>query len=144
MTEQERLPLGLNTGFNLFSSALEYMVDAAQRTVLFADVMHQRGQQYHDHIAKTAPHVLDYEAELLIDGRTLQRPVNYALARIVPPADVMIDETRRPFVVVDPRAAPWSGHRQLQSRQRDRRYLQGRACLLFHRLPAGADAGTDD
>jgi Protein of unknown function (DUF3141). len=57
--------------------AIEYMTDAAQRTVLFWDVMRQRGNQYREHLAETAPNVLDYSVELVIDGRTLERPVNY-------------------------------------------------------------------
>ena len=57
--------------FGMFAPAMEYMVDAAQRSVLFWDVMRQRGNQYREHLAETAPHVLDYEVELLIDGRTL-------------------------------------------------------------------------
>jgi hypothetical protein len=92
-----------------FAPAVDYMVDAAQRTVLFWDVMRQRGNQYREHLAETAPHVLDYEAELLIDGRTLERPVNYALVRIVPPKGVGIDPLRRPFVIVDPRAGHGPG-----------------------------------
>jgi pimeloyl-ACP methyl ester carboxylesterase len=85
------------------------MVDAAQRSVLFWDVMRQRGNQYEEHLAKIAPHVLDYAAELVIDGRTLERPVNYALVRIIPPKGVEVDPTRRPFVVVDPRAGHGPG-----------------------------------
>src|SRR5215831_9026749 len=96
-------PLGV------FAPALEYMVDAAQRSVLFWDVMRQRGNQYREHLAQRAPHVLDYEVELLVDGRTLAWPVNYALVRIVPPAGVEIDPTRRPFVIVDPRAGHGPG-----------------------------------
>jgi hypothetical protein len=38
----------------------------------------ERGLQYREHIAETAPHVLNYEVELIVDGRTLPRPVNYA------------------------------------------------------------------
>jgi pimeloyl-ACP methyl ester carboxylesterase len=57
----------------------------------------------------TVPHVLDYSAELVIDGRTLKRPVNYLLVRIVPPKGVEIDLKRRPFVVVDPRAGHGPG-----------------------------------
>ena len=95
--------------FGLFAPAMEYMVDAAQRTVLFWDVMRQRGNQYREHLAETAPHVLEYEVELIIDGHTLERPVNYALVRIVPPAGVEIDPLRRPFVVVDPRAGHGPG-----------------------------------
>ena len=93
----------------IFAPAMEYLIDAAQRSVLFWDVMRQRGNQYREHLAATAPHVLDFEVELLIDGRTLARPVNYALARVVPPAGVEIDPRRRPFVVVDPRAGHGPG-----------------------------------
>lgn len=94
---------------DLLGAALEYMVDAGQRSVLFMDVMRQRGNQYREHIATTVPHVLDYAAELVIDGRTLKRPVNYLLVRIVPPKGVEIDMKRRPFVVVDPRAGHGPG-----------------------------------
>src|SRR4026207_614632 len=75
--------------------AVDYMVDAAQRSVLFCDVMRQRGNQYREHLAETAPHVLDYEVELVIDGRTLERPVNYCLVRVVPPPGVEVDLARR-------------------------------------------------
>ena len=71
--------------------------------------MRQRGNQYREHMAETVPHVLDYAAELVIDGRTLKRPVNYLLVRIVPPKGVEIDMKRRPFVVVDPRAGHGPG-----------------------------------
>jgi Protein of unknown function (DUF3141) len=95
--------------FGMFAHAQDYMVDAAQRTMLFWDVMRQRGNQYREHLAETAPHVLDYEVELLVDGRTLDRPVNYALVRVVPPPGVELDPKRRPFVVVDPRAGHGPG-----------------------------------
>jgi pimeloyl-ACP methyl ester carboxylesterase len=88
---------------------MEYMVDAAQRSVLFWDVMRERGNRYREHLAETVPHVLDYEVELVIDGRTLDRPVNYALARVIPPPGVEIDRTRRPFVIIDPRAGHGPG-----------------------------------
>jgi pimeloyl-ACP methyl ester carboxylesterase len=95
--------------FNMFGPAVEYLVDAAQRSVLFWDVMRQRGNQYREHLEETAPHVLDYEAELLVDGRKLERPVNYVLVRVVPPAGIQIDPKRRPFVVIDPRAGHGPG-----------------------------------
>jgi pimeloyl-ACP methyl ester carboxylesterase len=60
-------------------------------------------------MAKTAPHVLSYEGDIIIDGRTLERPVNYALARIIPPDGVTIDPRNRPFVIVDPRAGHGPG-----------------------------------
>jgi pimeloyl-ACP methyl ester carboxylesterase len=98
-----------STPLGLFGPMLEYMTDAAQRSVLFWDVMRQRSSQYRDHLAETVPHVLDYKAELVMDGRTLRRPVNYLLARIVPPEGTEIDPLRRPFVVVDPRAGHGPG-----------------------------------
>lgn len=94
---------------SLFSHGLEYMVDAAQRSILFWDVMRQRGNQFREHQAETVPHVLDYQIELVVDGRKLDRPVNYGLVRIIPPAGVEIDLKRRPFVVVDPRAGHGPG-----------------------------------
>src|SRR6476469_6772977 len=95
--------------FGPFGPAVDYMNDAAQRTVLFWDVMRQRGNQYRDHMAETMPNVLDYEAELIIDGRTLERPVNYGLVRVVPPEGVTIDPRKRPFMIVDPRAGHGPG-----------------------------------
>jgi pimeloyl-ACP methyl ester carboxylesterase len=93
----------------LVASAVEYMVDAGQRSVLFMDIMRRRGDQYREHLAETAPHVLNFAAELIMDGRKLEQPVNYALVRIIPPKGVEIDLSRRPFVVVDPRAGHGPG-----------------------------------
>jgi pimeloyl-ACP methyl ester carboxylesterase len=93
----------------MFTPVMDYMIDAAQRGVLFCDVMRQRGNQYRERLAETVPHVLDYEVELVVDGRTLDRPVNYALARVIPPAGIEFDPKRRPFVVVDPRAGHGPG-----------------------------------
>src|ERR1043165_4513104 len=94
---------------NPFAPAMEYFIDAAQRTILFWDVMRQRGNQFKAHQEETVPHVLEYAAELIIDARNLERPVNYALVRIIPPPDVKIDPRRRPFVIVDPRAGHGPG-----------------------------------
>ncbi|MFK4383002.1 hypothetical protein ABIA40_002410 [Bradyrhizobium sp. USDA 223] len=102
-----QIPGGPMSG--LVASAVEYLVDAGQRSILFLDIMRRRGDQYREHLAQTAPHVLQYAAELIIDGRQLAEPVNYALVRIVPPANVEIDMNRRPFVVVDPRAGHGPG-----------------------------------
>jgi len=94
---------------DMFGSAMDYLIDAAQRTALFWDVMRQRGNQYREHMAEAMPNVLNYEADLIIDGRTLKRPVNYGLVRIVPPQGMTIDPHRRPFVIVDPRAGHGPG-----------------------------------
>src|SRR6202048_3087485 len=93
----------------LFASVFEYLVDTGQRSVLFLDVMRQRGGQYREHLAETAPHVLNYAVELIIDGRKLQLPVNYGLVRVAPARGAKIDPGRRPFVVIDPRAGHGPG-----------------------------------
>jgi hypothetical protein len=53
--------------------------------------------------------VLSFPAAVVLDGRTLDRPVNYVLVRIVPPADATIDPLKPPIVVVDPRAGHGPG-----------------------------------
>jgi len=93
----------------LVDAALEYTVDAWQRSVLYADVMRQRGNQYQRHMAKQAPNVLSMKVELITDGRTLERPVNYMLTKIVPSKSIPQDPYKRPFVVVDPRAGHGPG-----------------------------------
>jgi pimeloyl-ACP methyl ester carboxylesterase len=100
---------GSTSPFGLFAPAVEYAVDAAQRCILFWDVMRQRGNQYREHLAEKAPNVLNYKAELVLDGRRLERPVNYLLVRILPPEGTEIDPALRPFVVVDPRAGHGPG-----------------------------------
>lgn len=96
-------------GFAGWQTAWDYWVDAWQRTVLFWDVLRQRSQQYDAEKAKAVPHVLSFDAELVLDGRTFERPVNYGLVRIKPPQGVVIDPKNRPFVVVDPRAGHGPG-----------------------------------
>ena len=86
-----------------------YLVDAAQRSILYWDVLRQRGNQYREHMAQQAPNVLQFDAELVLDGRTLARPVNYGLVRITPPEGVTVDLRKRPFVVIDPRAGHGPG-----------------------------------
>lgn len=88
---------------------LEYMQDAMQRSVLFLDILRQRGNNYEDRIHRLAPNVLSFEAELVSDGRDFARPVNYLLVRITPPEGVVIDAKKRPFIVFDPRAGHGPG-----------------------------------
>jgi pimeloyl-ACP methyl ester carboxylesterase len=89
--------------------ATEYFTDAWQRSVLLLDVLRQRGNNYVEHNARQAPHVLSFEVELVLDGRSLPHPVNYGLVRIVPPKGTPIDRRKRPFMVFDPRAGHGPG-----------------------------------
>ena len=96
-------------GSTVFDAATEYWRDAAQRGVLFTETLNKRGNTYVAQSAKTAPHVLTFPVEILRDGRTLERPANYALVRVVPANDATIDPAKPPVVVVDPRAGHGPG-----------------------------------
>jgi len=94
---------------SLWADAYEYVNDAWQRSVLYADVMRQRGNQYREHMEREAPGVLSLDVEMIAYGHDLPRPVNYSLMRVIAPAGVSVDPHKRPFVVVDPRAGHGPG-----------------------------------
>jgi pimeloyl-ACP methyl ester carboxylesterase len=87
----------------------DYWVDACQRSVLCLDILRQRGNAYRERLDDAAPNVLSFGAELVRDGRTLPRPVNYVLVSIKPPEGVVTDPSKAPFIVVDPRAGHGPG-----------------------------------
>ena len=105
----------------MFTDASSYVLDAWQRSVLFLDVMRQRAIQYREHAAKSTPHVLDFEAQLVCDGRTLERPVNYGLVRIVTPQGIVIDDrTRSSSSIRGPGTVPASTASRLTARSASR------------------------
>ncbi len=87
----------------------EYMIDAFQRSALFFDLLRQRGNDEIEITSLPMATVLRFGHEVLMDGRSLARPINYALSRILPPPGVVIDPHKRPVVVVDPRAGQGPG-----------------------------------
>lgn len=87
----------------------EYMVDALQRSVLFLDLLRRRGNTQIEITSRPMATVLRFEHELLMSGRSLPRPMNYELLRIVPPPGTPTDPRKRPVVVVDPRAGQGPG-----------------------------------
>ena len=109
LSDEQPVELSASTIENPWQATFDYWVDAWQRTILFWDVLRQRSDQYHAQKAKAVPHVLTFASELVLDGRTFNRPVNYGLVRIKPPEGVVIDQKKRPFVVVDPRAGHGPG-----------------------------------
>jgi len=86
-----------------------YLTDSAQRAVLFADAMRQRGNHFNEHERGSNRTVLSWDHELVIDGTKLARPVNYSLVRIVAPEGVQVRENGRPYIIIDPRAGHGSG-----------------------------------
>jgi len=61
----------------LWALAAEYLVDAGQLASCFGMSCGKGAAQYHAQLKKTVPNVLDYDAELVMDGRKAVRgPVN--------------------------------------------------------------------
>ena len=86
-----------------------YLNDAKQRTFLFWETLLDRGNNYTEHLKKGTPPLLKFDHELVLDGRDLPSPCNYALLRLLPPASMPVNVQARPVVVVDPRAGHGPG-----------------------------------
>ena len=84
-------------------SSVAYAADWIERWVLFCDTLRQRGNNFLEHERAGKPPLLVFKYETIVDGRKRERPVNYALVRITPPAGCAVDETKRPFIIIDPR-----------------------------------------
>ncbi|WP_262031316.1 DUF3141 domain-containing protein [Microvirga sp. Mcv34] len=94
---------------DLWRDASAYWLDFTQRSILFWDTLRQRGNNWIEHEKAGKPPLLAFDWEIIADARSFERPVNYALVRIVPPAGIKIDPERRPFVIIDPRAGHGPG-----------------------------------
>jgi pimeloyl-ACP methyl ester carboxylesterase/tellurite resistance protein len=88
---------------------LDYLTDAGQRMALTIDVLRERAANDAAHEAAGTPPILIYESETVVDGRTLRRPVNYMLLKILPPEGVEILDWKRPYMIIDPRAGHGAG-----------------------------------
>ncbi|MDF2811782.1 MAG: poly(3-hydroxybutyrate) depolymerase [Microvirga sp.] len=93
----------------LWRDAGTYWLDFTQRSVLFWDTLRQRGNNWIEHEKAGKPPLLDFDFETIVDARTFEQPVNYALVRILPPDGIRTDPERRPFVIIDPRAGHGPG-----------------------------------
>ena len=122
-------PISVFTDTQPWSSSIkEYLVDRTQRTVLFWDVLRKRGNNYLEHLIAGQPPVLVFDYEMVLDGRTFEKPVNYSLIRILDRRSAekktnMRSERRvtekptpqdpaapiRPIVIIDPRAGHGPG-----------------------------------
>ncbi|MEN6464993.1 MAG: DUF3141 domain-containing protein, partial [Syntrophaceae bacterium] len=108
-TAREQKPGDGSAFVNPWQEWADYAADFAQRSVLFWDVMRERGDNYLEHVKEGQPPLLAFKWEMVADGRTFPRPVNYALIRIIPPEGVQVDDAKRPFIIVDPRAGHGPG-----------------------------------
>lgn len=99
----------MQAGLGLMENALNYTVDAYQRAFLFHDVMRKRGNNFIEHLKEGSPPVLNFKYKIISDGRNLDKPVNYALARILPEPGENYYPGTRPVVIIDPRAGHGPG-----------------------------------
>ncbi|MBQ0819067.1 DUF3141 domain-containing protein [Microvirga sp. HBU67558] len=103
----ERLAIGLR---NLYENGrlgeywTEYIIDAIDRALLLLNTVRESGDIFLDHEAAGCPPVLFYKYDAIMDGRELPLKSNFVLLRLIPPQDVTTDPSRRPFVIVPPRA----------------------------------------
>ena len=99
----ESLALRAAMSGEVLASWPAYLIDACQRGVLFLDLLRQRGNEEVEITSRPFATVLSFDHEVLMDGRSLPRPINYTLSRIVPPPGAPTDPRKRPVVVVNGR-----------------------------------------
>jgi pimeloyl-ACP methyl ester carboxylesterase len=97
------------TRHDLQRQGAAYAIDASQRAVLTLEALVQRGNNDMAHAEAGTPPVLVYKSEVVLDGATLPRPVNYVLLKILPPDGVEVFDWKRPYLIVDPRAGHGAG-----------------------------------
>lgn len=104
----------LNPFFNTSLPAIskqfyDYCIDFNQRCILYTNVMRQRGNTEVEITNNRGATVLNFEFDVILDGQTFNRPINYWLAKIKAPKGIVTDETKRPYVIQDPRAGQGPG-----------------------------------
>ncbi len=103
----------------------EYLVDSAQRSIIFTDILRKRGNNYIKHIRSGQPPVLTYNYEMILNAKNFDRPSNYALVRISDrrrredeapdhqnrrhSSKEHLTKPKRPIIIVDPRAGHGPG-----------------------------------
>jgi pimeloyl-ACP methyl ester carboxylesterase len=95
--------------WDIWTQWFAYSTDFAQRSILFLDTIRQRGNNFIANEQAGNPPVLHFEYEMLLDARRFERPVNYALVRIIPPPGITVDAKERPYFIIDPRAGQGPG-----------------------------------
>ncbi|MFD2250059.1 pimeloyl-ACP methyl ester carboxylesterase [Pseudochelatococcus lubricantis] len=96
-------------GLDLAGDLRHYWADRAQRAVLYADTIRERGDIFLVHEAAGCPPVLIYDYDVIMDGVDQPRPTNYVLLKIRPPAGMQTFDWKRPYIIIDPRAGQGAG-----------------------------------
>ena len=83
-------------GTNISNNTVAYDI-----MMLYADILRRRGNTFVEHTAQGCPPVLVYDFDVIIDGMTLDRPVNYSLVAIHPPKGVKVRQDGRPYIIME-------------------------------------------
>lgn len=86
---------------------LYYLVDLAQRSALFLDLLRRRGDGMLEHARSGLPPLLAFQYETVLDARTFDAPAAYSLLRIEPSRPPLAGKA--PVIVFDPRAGHGPG-----------------------------------
>ncbi len=97
-------------GATLFA---DYLVDAAQRNILFWDVLRQRANNMLEHESEGLPPLLKFKYEVIADAADYDPPANYKLLKILEVDDICLDDCldpeKPPVMIIDPRAGHGPG-----------------------------------
>ena len=127
-----------------FRAAADYATDFWQRSLIFLDILRQSGNQQAEMTSRPINAVLIFDYEVILLGTSLPRPVNYALVRVVPPQGTVIDETKRPVVVIDPRAGQGPGIGGFKPVSEIGQAFKAGHPGLLHRLHCRPGGGSND
>jgi len=76
----------LKNQLEFFSSAnpfFEYSIDRLQRTAIIGNLLRRQSYLFFKDIENGQPPVVSFRYEIIMDGRKFDKPVNYALAKII-------------------------------------------------------------
>ena len=93
----------------LWQEWLSYSTDSSKRLLQTVEVLKERGDVFLEHELAGCPPVLDYDYDVIMDASQFERPCNYVLLRIVPPAGIVTNDNKRPYIIIDPRAGHGAG-----------------------------------
>ena len=98
---------------SITSDTYAYHAEFWRRSVLFLDTLRVRANNMLAHEQAGLPPLLNFEYETILDARSFESPLNYALLRITGHGKEMAEECEvpgaRPVIIIDPRAGHGPG-----------------------------------
>ena len=91
----------------------DFVIDAAQRQILFCDALRQRANNMLEHEREGLPPLLKFKYEEVADGGAFEPPSNYKLLKIIEVDDICLedclDPEKPPVMIIEPRAGHGPG-----------------------------------